>query len=133
MNYTKQETEYLEKLLRRLEKEKKHWPWLRWLILFASIFLIGAAFYILNLHGHLQDSLSSTFSMPKKEFDPKMVKLFVDSQLANLRLEFIILIKIVLYEIIGAGMLVYCLKNWNRHTRNGIIIKAIKESTSEKR
>ena len=132
MNYTKQETEYLEKLIHRLEKDKKHWPWLRWIILFASILLIGSAFYILNLLSHLQETLSSTFSMPKKEFDSEMVKLFVDGQLTNLRLEFITLFKIAFYEIFGAALLVYCLKNWNRHIKNGIIIKAIKEITSEK-
>ena len=124
MKFTEKENIYIQKLIQQLERNNKYWPWLRWIMLIASILLMGSAFYFLNLLGHLQETLSSAFPMPKKEYDSKMVELFVNGQIANLELEFLVLFKIACYEIIGIAWLVYCLKNWNRHTKNGIIIKA---------
>ena len=132
MKLTEKENKYIQRLIQQLERDNKYWPWLRWIMLFASILLMGSAFYIFNLLGHLQETLTAALPIPKKELDSKMVELFVSGQLANLKLEFLVLFKIAAYEILSIAWLVYCLKNWNRHIKNGIIIKAIKEITSEK-
>ncbi len=133
MNLTEKENKYIQRLIRQLERDNRYWPWLRWIMLFASILFMGSAFYIFNLLGHLQETLSTALPIPKKDYDSKMMELFVNGQMANLKLEFFVLLKIAAYEILGIAWLVYCLKNWNRHIKNGILIKAIKEITSEQR
>jgi hypothetical protein len=74
MNYSPQELEYIEKLMRRLERESKQWPWLRWLILPASILLVAVAAHNFILLQNLLNTLTSAFSLPK-EYNPARVSI----------------------------------------------------------
>ncbi len=126
MKYTKEETEYIRKLVRKFEKDNKYWPWLRWFTLIAAIVCIGSATYIFYRLYNLQESLSSVFTLPKKEYNAESVKLFVEGNLMSLRLEFILSVRMLIQEAIGIALLVYSLANWKRHVKQTIILKLLR-------
>jgi hypothetical protein len=132
MKFTEKENKYIQKLIQRLEKDNKYWPWLRWLILFASIVSMSAAIYTFYMLHIFQETLSSVLSIPQKEYNSKLIKILIEGNMVNLRLEFILMYKIALQEILGIGLFIYCLKNWNSHIKKAIMIKIIREVTSEK-
>jgi hypothetical protein len=131
INFSDSEIKHIEKYIKRLEKDRRQWPWLRWIMLIGSISIIMSTIYIYISLENLLEISSSVFDLRRSNFDPEEIKLFVDGRLMNLQLEFIVLFKIFLYEIVGCGMLVYCLKNWNRHIRAGILIKALHKLANE--
>lgn len=133
MKLDPKETQQIEKIIRRLEKDKRQWPWLRWVILFGSILIIVSAIYIYIKLNKLMEVTESFFDLYGygNEFNLKMVELLVEGKLMNLRLEFFVLFEIFLYEILGCGILVYCLKNWNRHIKSGVMAKVIQQVISK--
>jgi hypothetical protein len=132
MDLTPNEIKYTEKYIQRLEKDSRHWPRTRWLLLIAAIPLIGINLYSLSLLTNLNDLIFNTISIHPKNFNPEAVELFVKGQIVNLRLEMYFLMGIFLQALIVAYLLIYPLINWNCHLKCGIIAKALSKIISEK-
>jgi hypothetical protein len=133
MKFTAQELNYLAKLTRRLAKNRKHWLWVRWLFLAGALVIMGAAIYNFYLLRKVLDTFSSALSLPNNEYKSEMLRLFIEGNIEELRIEVFFLFKIALQEIVGLGLLIYCMRNWNLHIRNEVIMKLIREITSENR
>ncbi len=131
MKYTKEESEYIRKLVRKYEKDNKYWPWLRWFTLISAIACMASAAYIFYRLYNLQESFSSVFSLPRKEYNSESVKLFVEGNLMSLRLEFILFVRMLIQEAIGIVFLVYSLANWKRHVKQTIILKLLRNLIPE--
>ena len=120
------EIKYVERYIRRLEKDSRHWKWMRWAMLVTSILIWGSATYTYFKLAEIQELVTSIFSTPRTNLDSKTIELFVEGRIANLRLEFIVLLRITLQAIFGAFWFVYCLVNWNRHIKSGLIAKGLR-------
>ncbi|MGO8991055.1 MAG: hypothetical protein ACLQGU_16550 [bacterium] len=131
MDLTPTEIKYAEKCIRRLEKDTRQWPWMRWTMLVASIFILGISIYNFSKLADLNESISRAFSLHRSNFDPKEVELFVTDQLTNLRLEMVFIFRISLQTLVGGVWLVYCLMNWNRHLKSALMAKALRKLVSE--
>jgi len=125
------ETKYAEKYIRRLERDTRQWPRMRWAILVASILILALSTYNFSKLADLNESISAAFSLHRSNFDPKEVELFVISQLANLRLQMFGILRIGLQAVVGAIWLIYCLLNWNRHLKSALIAKALRKLVAE--
>jgi hypothetical protein len=126
MELTPEEIKYAEKFIRRLEKDTRHWKWMRWAMLITSILIWGSATFTYFKLAEIQELVTSIFSTPRTNFDSRTIELFVEGRISNLRLEFIVLLRITLQVIFGAIWFVYCLVNWNRHIKSGLIAKALR-------
>ena len=125
------EIKYAEKYIRRLEKDTRQWPWMRWTMLVASIFILGISAYNFSKLADLNESMSAAFSLRRSNFDPKEVELFVTGHLTNLRLEMVFILRISLQALVGGAWLIYCLMNWNRHLKSALVAKALRKLVSE--
>jgi hypothetical protein len=131
MNLTPNEIKYAEKYIGRLEKDTRQWPWMRWTMLVASIFILGISIYSFGKLADLNESISGIFSLHRSNFDPKEVELFVTGHLTNLRLQMVGILKISLQALLGGVWLIYCLMNWNRHLKSALMAKALRKLVSE--
>jgi hypothetical protein len=125
------EIKYIERYIRRLEKDSRHWRWMRWAMLITAIFLLGAAAYsyfkLDQILGRIQDLDASLFSTFGRNIDSRAIESFVEGRISYLRFEFIALIRTTIQAILGGIWFVYSLVNWNRHIRSGLIAKALRE------
>src|SRR4030042_5556874 len=108
------EIKYVERYIRRLEKDSRHWRWMRWAIFITAILIWGSATYTYFKLGQIQEVITSIFSTPGSDVDSRKIELFVEGRISNLRLEFIVLFRITLQAIFGVFWLGYCLVNLNR-------------------
>ena len=131
MNFSDTDIKYIDKYLKRLERDKRQWPWLRWVILTFSIIIIISAIYIYNQMVNITKVMESMGALHGNEFDPEMVELLVKGQSMKLKLELLILGKIVFYELLGGLLLVYCIKNWNRHIKSSILHTVLRKLSND--
>ena len=127
MELKSDEINYLERYILRLEKNSRHWKWMRWAGLFIAILTWGSAAYDYLKVTEIQSLVTSSFPSSGTNLDLKGVELFVEERIANLRLEFATLLGTTLRGIFGAFFFVYCLVNWNRHIKSGLIAKTLKK------
>jgi hypothetical protein len=127
MELKSDEMNYLERYILRLEKDSRHWKWMRSAGLFIAILTWGSAAYDYLKMTEIQSLVTSSFPLSGTNLDLKGVELFVEGRIANLRLEFVTLLGTTLRGIFGAFFFVYCLVNWNRHIKSGLIAKTLKK------
>jgi hypothetical protein len=133
MKFTEKENKYLQKTIKRLEKDNNFWPWLRWVFLFASVVSLGAALYSFYMLQKILETLTSSFSIPLTEYNYKILNSLIEGKMSALRMEYIFLQKIAMQVILGMAIFAYCLANWNRHTRQSIMIKLIRNLAAEEK
>ena len=126
MELTPEEILYTQKIIRRLEKDTRHWKWMRWAMLITSILIWGSATYTYLKMAEIQELVTSMFSIPPPNLNSKTIELFVEGRISNLRLEVMVLLRITLQAIFGGVWFVYCLVNWNRHIKSGLIAKGLR-------
>jgi hypothetical protein len=131
MGLTQSEIKYSEKSIRRLEKDSRQWPWMRWIMLAGSILMIGFGVYEFKKIANLKELISSVFSINPQNFNSETTELFVKGQMASFRLELLGFLKILVSEAVGVIWLIYCLVNWNRHLKSAIKAKALSRFISE--
>ena len=121
------EIKYVERYIRRLEKDSRHWRWMRWAGLFVAILALGTAAYEYIKVTKIISLVTSSFPPTGTNVDLKGIELFVEGRISNLRLEFITLLGTTLKSIFGAIFFVYCLVNWNRHIKSALIAKTLRK------
>jgi hypothetical protein len=127
MELTPDEIKYAERLIRRLEKDSRHWKWMRWAMLITSLLIWGSATYSYFKLGEIQELVTPILlSSLGSNVDSRTIELFVDGRILSLRLEFIVLLRITVQAIFGIFWFIYCLVNWNRHIKSGLIAKALR-------
>jgi hypothetical protein len=131
MKFTEKENKYLKKTIKRLEKDNNYWPWLRWMILLASVVSMGSALYTFYMLQKLIETMTSSFSIPLTEYNFKLLNGLIEGKMATLRMEYIFMQKIAMQEILGIALFAYCIANWNRHIKQAIMIKLIRNFTTK--
>ncbi len=131
MDLKPSEIKYAEKYIRRLEKDARHWTWMRWTMLVASMFILAISIYSFSKLADINESISGVFSLHRSNYDPKEVELFVTGHLMNLRLEMVFILRISLQALLGGVWLIYSLINWNRHLKSALIAKVLRKLVSE--
>ncbi len=126
MDITPNQIKYAEKYIARLEKDTRQWPWMRWTMFIASTLILGISTYNFIRLANLTESISAVFSLPRSNFDPKEVELYVTGHMTNLRLQIFGILRIGLQAVVGAVWLIYSLLNWNRHLKSALIAKALR-------
>jgi len=127
MELNPDEIKYIERHILRLEKDSRHWKWMRWGGLFIAVLAWGSAIYEYLKVTEIISLVNSSFMPTGTNADLKGIELFVDQRIANLRLEFVTLLGVTLKIIFGAIFFVYCLVNWNRHIKSGLIAKTLQK------
>ncbi len=127
MELKSDEIKYVERYILRLEKDSRHWKWMRWAGLFIAILIWGSATYTYLKVTEIQSLVTSSFPSTGTNVNLKGIELFVEGRISNLRLEFITLLGTTLRGIFGAFFFVYCLVNWNRHIKSGLIAKTLRK------
>jgi len=74
---------------------------MRWAMLITSILILGSAIYTYFKLAEIQELVTSIFSTPPTNLDSKTIELFVEGRISNLRLEFIVLLRIALQAFFG--------------------------------
>ena len=127
MELTPDEIKYAERLIRRLEKDSRHWKWMRWAMLITSLLIYGSATYSYLKLGEIQELVSSILpSSLGTSVDSRTIESFVDGRISSLRLEFLVLLRVTVQAIFGTFWFIYCLVNWNRHIKSSLIAKALR-------
>ena len=127
MELKSDEMKYLERYILRLERDSRHWRWMRWAGLFIAILTWGSAAYNYLKVAEIQSLVTSSFPSSGTNLDLRGIELFVEGHVANLRLEFVTLLETTLWAIFWAFWFVYCLVNWNRHIKSGLIAKTLRK------
>ena len=130
MNLTSEEAKYAKNYILNLEKVGRFWPWFRWILLVSSIIIIGIWIYNIILFEKVLDAMSSSFSVPK-DYNSNKIQLFVKGQVASLRTEIFFLPRMTFDALLGVVLFIYCLRNWKRHVKAGILAKTLKTLLSE--
>ena len=120
------ELKYVERYIHRLEKDSKHWRWMRWAGVFVAILISGTAIYEYCKVIEIVSLVTSSYPSARPNVDSKGIELLMEGRISNLRLEFITLLGTTLKGIFAAILFVYCLVNWNRHIRSALIAKALR-------
>jgi hypothetical protein len=123
MELNPDEVKYVERYIRKFEKDSRHWRWMRWTGLFVAILALGTATYEYIKVTEMISPATSSFPPT----DLKGIELFVEVRISYLRLEFITLLGTTFKGIFGAIFFVYCLVNWNRHIKSGLIAKTLQK------
>ena len=127
MELNPDEIKYVERYILRLEKDGRHWKWMRWGGLFIAVLAWGSAAYNYLKVTEIINLVNSSLMPTGTNADLKGIELFVEGRISTPRLEFVTLLGAALKTIFGAVFFVYCLVNWNRHIKSGLIAKALRK------
>ncbi len=127
MELNPDEIKYIERRILRLEKDSRHWKWMRWAGLFIAFLSWGSAAYTYLKVTEIINLVTSSLSLTGTNVDLKGIELLVEGRISTLRLEFVTLLGAALKTIFGGAFFVYCLLNWNRHIKSGLIAKVLRK------
>jgi len=124
---TSAESKLAAKWMSDLDKSRRSWIWKRWVILvLAAIMLTAVLILTLGMKSGLPTTRNDHY-FENSELSPKVVKSYVDERYVQLSDQMFVTIQIFIWGTMGVILVLGCLLQWNRHSRDALIIKILRQ------
>lgn len=124
---TSQESRLAAKWMSDLEKSQRRWPWQRCVMLILALVMLGGVTMLtLTIDGTLPETRFDTH-FEKDTVSPTMIKLYIDLRSAHIHRQLFKIVQIFIWATMGMVLLLGCIMHWNRHTRDALLLKIIRQ------
>ena len=125
----------------RLERRSRYWRVCRWLAIGYFIFGLGLLLAVDRLASQMRTTLElppEALKVPEKveakavEDSLRSVASHGDTQVAALRAEVYLLLKVLIVVGIGTALFTYVVSDWTRHRRDRLIVRLLRSVLSDR-
>ncbi|NLH73580.1 MAG: hypothetical protein GX456_11050 [Verrucomicrobia bacterium] len=132
VSLTSEERQVVLDYATRLDKRSRHWRVLRWLS--VGCFVFGLV--LLLAVDRLSTKMRSTMELPPAavegfESSLQLVVAHGDAQIAALRAEMYLVIRVLIAAGIGTALFVYAVSEWRRDRRDRLVVRLLRSVASD--
>ena len=127
MPLTEDESKFVQKWLRGMEKFADSWAWTRWILVAMSVFLLAMAGIYASLAGRFSPENSALAHLSIYAAPDQMVAALKDARNEN---HFYLFFQ--MHLVAGIAILMVVLLRWNRGRRNKLLARLLREYLHDK-
>jgi hypothetical protein len=118
----------------RLEKRSRHWRAWRWLAVGCFVFGLVLLLAVDRLSARMRSTMElPPIAVEKFENSLQLVVAHGDAQIAALRAEMYLVIRVLVVAGIGTVLFAYAVSEWKRDRRDRLVVRLLRSVVSEER